>query len=162
VGKRSIALLLAAAALTLIVVGCGGSDEGTNGSETTASLSKAEFIKEGNAICAEGNQAAEAEVEEFLKDKNLPANEAPSEASLVEAVEQVFLPNIRQQLDELRALGVPSGDREQVEEMFEAIEKALQKGEENPNSLLVEGGGPFTEANKLAREYGLDKCGEEG
>lgn len=154
--KRFIALLAALAALALIIAGCGG---GSDSTETTSSLTKAEFVKQGNAICAKGNEEIEEAFEEFGKEHGFSKEKEPSKAELEEAVETVLIPKISKEIESIRALGPPD---EEAEAVLDAAEEALEKGEEDPKQFLKEeNAGPFAKANKLSREYGLTKCGEE-
>jgi len=156
VSKRFIALLAALAALALIIAGCGG---GSDSTETTSSLTKAEFVKQGNAICAKGNEEIEEAFEEFGKEHGFSKEKEPSKAELEEAVETVLIPKISKEIESIRALGPPD---EEAEAVLDAAEEALEKGEEDPKQFLKEeNAGPFAKANKLSREYGLTKCGEE-
>jgi len=159
VSKPFIALLAAFAAISMIVAGCGSSDDSTD-STSSSSLTKAEFLKQGNAICAKGEKELNEEFEEFAEEENLSENKQPTEAQLTKATEEVFLPIIKGQVEGIRDLGAPSGEEEQVEEVVTAAEEALEKGEEDPASLANEKEDPFAEANKLANDYGLTKCGE--
>jgi tellurite resistance protein len=156
VSKRFVALLAALAALALIVAGCGG---GSDSTESTSSLSKAEFVKQGNAICAKGNEEIEEGFEKFGKEHGFSKEKEPSKAELEEAVETVLVPKISKEIESIRALGPPD---EEAEAVLDAAEEALEKGEEDPAQFLKEeNAGPFAKANKLSREYGLTKCGEE-
>jgi hypothetical protein len=159
VSKRVIALLAALAALALIGAGCGG---GSDSTETTSSLTKAEFVKKGNAICAKGNEEIEEGFEKFGKEHDFSEKKEPSKPELEEAVETVLIPRIRKQVEDIRALGTPAEGGAEAEAILDAAEEALEKGEEDPTLFLKEeNGGPFAKANKLSREFGLTKCGEE-
>lgn len=154
--KRLFALLGALAALAIIVAGCGG---GSDSTESTSSLTKAEFVKKGNAICAKGNEEIEEGFEKFGKEHGFSKEKEPSQAELEEAVETVVIPSVSNEVESIRALGPPD---EEAEAVLDAAEGALEKGEEDPKQFLKEeSSGPFAKANKLAREYGLTKCGEE-
>ncbi len=157
--NRFLALIVAVVAVGLVAAGCGSSGDSTT--DSTASLTKAEFIKQGNAICAAGNKEIDAGFEEFAKEKNLSQNKEPSEAQLEEAAETILLPSVAKQVEELRALGAPEGDEGEVDQLLTGVEEAMEEGEEDPVSLTQEGAGPFTEVNKEAQAYGLTACGEE-
>lgn len=157
--KPVFAVLIGALAIAAIASGCGGGD---SSSESTASLTKAEFVKEGNAICSKGNAEIESEFEAFSKERNLSETKAPSKEVQEEAAEDILIPAISSQLKEIRALGTPEGDEGEVEEILAGAEEALEEGEEDPISLLGNEPGKFKEVNKMAREYGLTVCGEEG
>jgi hypothetical protein len=159
VSKRVIALLAALAALALIVAGCGG---GSDSTESTSSLTKAEFVKKGNTLCAKGSKEIEEGFEKFGKEHGFSKEKEPSKAELEEAVETVLIPKIRKEIESIRALGTPAEEGAEAEAVLDAAEEALEKGEEDPNLMLKEeSAGPFAKANELAREFGLSKCGEE-
>jgi hypothetical protein len=158
VSKRFVALLAALAALALIVAGCGSGGDST---ESTSSLTKAEFVKKGNAICAKGNKEIEEGFEKFAKENNITPSKQPTKAQLTEFSEGVLLPLVRKQVEGIRDLGIPSEGEKEAEKVLQAAEKAVEEGEEDPSKLATQNGGPFAEANKLAREYGLTACGEE-
>jgi hypothetical protein len=154
--KRLFALF-ATALVGVLVAGCGSSDD----SESTASLSKAEFVKQGNAICSKGNAKLESEFEDFADEHNFKKNKKPSEAEFEEATETILIPGISNQVEEIRALGTPEGDEGEVDELLTGAEEAVEEGEEDPVGF-AEGESPkLKEVNKQAREYGLTVCGEE-
>jgi hypothetical protein len=153
--------LLAAVAAIALVAGCGGGDDSTDSTESTSSLTKAQFLKQGNAICEKGNDEVEEGVVDFLEENNLSGSKAPTKAQLTQAAEEILIPSVSKQLDELRDLGAPSGEEEEVDKILSAAEKALEEGEEDPASLAAESTGPFVEVNKMATDYGLVRCGEE-
>jgi hypothetical protein len=156
--KPVIVLLAALVALAVVAVaGCGSSSDST---ESTASLSKAEFLKKGNAICEKGNESINSEFEEFSKENNLSETAEPPKEAQEEAVEQVLIPAISRQIEEVKALGTPEGDEGELAELLSAEEGVVEEAEENP-LLLFETTTKQKEANKLATEYGLTVCGEE-
>jgi hypothetical protein len=144
------------AAIAMIVAGCGG---GGDSSSDSSSLTKAEFLKQGNAVCAKGNQEIEEGFEEFEKE-NGSQSKQPTKAQLTEAIETIVLPAVRNQVEGVEGLGAPSGEEDKVEAITDAANEALEEGEEDPASLTSEKADPFAEANELANEYGLVKCGE--
>jgi len=154
--KGPLALLAGALAVALVIAGCGSSDS----SSTTASLSKAEFVKQGNAICKAGNKEIEEGFEEFTKENNLSKTKPPSKAIQEEAAETILIPAINNQVEEIRALGTPEGDEGEVDEILTDAEEAVEEGEEDPTSLLGAEPAKFKELNKESREYGLTVCGE--
>jgi len=156
--QRLFVLAAGVLALALLAAGCGG---GNDGGDSTASLSKAQFVKQGNAICRKGNAELESEFEEFAEEHNLQENKKPSEAAFEEAAETILIPGITNQVEEIRALGTPEGDEGEIDEILTGAEEAVEEGEEDPASF-GEGESPqFKKVNKQAREYGLTVCGEE-
>ncbi len=159
--KRFLVLLAGILAGSLLVVGCGSGGDNGESSESTASLSKAQFLKQGNAICEEGSKSINAEFEEFSKENNLSETKEPPKPVHEEAVEEILIPAISSQIEEVKALGTPEGDEGELEKLLTAEEEVLEEAEENPTSLF-ETSAKQKEANKLASEYGLTACGEEG
>lgn len=160
--KSLIGLLVAGAAIAMIVGGCGGGDETTDSTAGTDSteLTKAQFVKQGNAICAEASEELNNEVQKFFKENGVAENEQPASAELAEVAEDLVTPIIGREIEEIRELGAPAGEEQQVDKILSAAEEGVEKGEKNPDSLLEKNGGPFAKANELAIDYGLNVCGE--
>jgi hypothetical protein len=161
---RFIALIAALAALALVVAGCGDSDDSTTDSGTTDSgtaLTKAEFVKQGNAICAAGNKEIDAGFESFAKENNLNENQEPTEAQFEEVAQDILVPAVSTQIEGLRGLGTPKGDNGEVDQILTNAEDALGEIEDDPSKISGENGDPFASVNKEARAYGLTACGEE-
>ena len=59
--KRLIAMLAGVMAIAIVAAGCGSSSDST---PTPFVLTKAEFIKQGDAICAKGSEALSQEAED--------------------------------------------------------------------------------------------------
>lgn len=144
----AITPVAATLALGLVIMGCGSSKSTTTTSATTAALSKTQFIAQGNAICARGNQSLNA------ADKAL--GNQPSKAQITTFVTASFTPNIQSQIDGLRALGAPSSEQATVSNMLNVAQTDLNKIKSNP-ALLASGAG-FTEFAHLAHPYGLTAC----
>ena len=156
--KALLAAIAALVALAALVAGCGGGDDTT---DETVTLTKTEFIKQGDAICKEGNKEIEEGFEEYAEENDLPENKEPSSEQGVEITETVILPNVQQQAEEIRELGAPEGDEDQVDELLTSLEDAVAEGEDDPELLFKGDTDPFTEVNELATDYGFKVCGEE-
>jgi uncharacterized protein with von Willebrand factor type A (vWA) domain len=155
--SKLIAVLAAAAAILVIVAGCGG---GSDSSSDSSSVTKAQFIKQANAICEKGTEENEAEFEEFAEEKGLSEKEEPTKAQQEEAITEIVAPGVQKQIEEIDALGAPEGDEKQVEAIVTSVEEGVEEIEENPSSL-IKGENPLGRGSKLAKEYGLKACGEE-
>jgi hypothetical protein len=158
---RAITAFAVLLVLGIVVAGCGGGGSTDTDTGLSATLTKPEFTSEADAICKAGNESAAREAEEFAEENNIDTKKATS-AQQEEVVRQVVAPNIREQGEEISELPAPSGDEEKVQAILSAIESGAEEAEESPK-LLVEnkGGGPFAQADKLAREYGMKTCGSE-
>ncbi len=155
---------IAAALLTaLIVAGCGSSDDSTSSSDggstptitTNSDLTKAEFIKQGDAVCEKTDKAQEAALKVYLQKHPKATSSEDGEGKMVLVA---GLPPIQVEAEELAELGAPSGDEEKVQAIVEGIEEAAEKGKENPISLVKGTKNPFIAVDKLAAEYGFKVC----
>ena len=162
--RGRIALIgMAALVCAGLWVGCGSSDDSSSSSTadtgatvTTASdLTKAEFIKQGDAICEKTDQAQEAALKVYLKKHPKATSSEEGEAQMVLIA---GLPAIQVEAEELAALGAPEGDEEEVQAIVEGIEEAASKGEENPISLVKGTKNPFLAVDGLAAKYGFKVC----
>lgn len=143
------AAVLSAAAL---LAGCGGSDEAEGPIPVEAgSLSKEQFIKRANAICAETLERAGAAYE----DLELQGLAALSEntAEIVDAL----LPTFKEEVDRLRSLGAPRGEGKQVSAFLAALQWNVDEAKAEPERFLA-GEGRFARPAELARGYGLREC----
>jgi len=152
--RASLAALAVLVALAALVAGCGGGSDTTD--SATVTLTKTEFIKQGDAICEGANEDNQAEAEEFAEENGFELEKASKE-QLEEAVGAVLAPSLNKQAEELSELGVPEGDEEKVEEIVVALEDAAGEIEDNPN--LVFTGKSLKKPNQLAEAYGFKVCG---
>lgn len=155
--KRLILLCAGVMSLALIAAGCGSSDDSTETVEETVTLTKAEFIKQGDQICKRAEDDSESEAEEFAEENDFTLEKA-TEEQLEEAVAEVLVPALERQAEEIEALGAPEGDEEQVEEIIVALEDASAEVAADPRQAFE--GEPLKEASELAEDYGFEVCGE--
>lgn len=164
--KGILASALTAIVLAAIAAGCGGGGDtsgtttsSSGGGETTAAgLSKAAFIKQGDAICADANEQGEKDAEEFAEDNDFQLEKA-TEAELEQAVADVLVPSLNRQAEEIGALEAPEGDEQQVEAIVASLEDAATAIEEDPG--LAFEAEALKRPSQLAASYGFKVCGEE-
>jgi hypothetical protein len=155
--KRIIALLVGCAALAALVAGCGGgSDDTSTGGQA---LTKAEFIKQGDAICKKSNAQIEEEANEFAEENGIDKNN-PEQAQEEEVIATIVAPAVRSQAEAIAALGAPSGEEETVDTLVAAVEEGTEKMEADPKAVF-EGKDPLVKGSKLAKEFGFKVCGSE-
>jgi hypothetical protein len=148
-----IALFAALLALALLAAGCGG---GGGTATATAPLSKAQFIKRGDAICEKTDKTQNSAIRKYTAKHPKGAS---TKAGQDELITSIGLPPIQQEAEELGALGAPRGDEGKVEAIVNGIEEAVGKAEEEPESTNKAGAAnPFTGVDKLAGEYGFKAC----
>lgn len=144
----------AAVALAACVLsGCGGGD-----ATTTASLSKPEFVRKANVICAKDAHRMQKDFQAFSSAHN--DNPNPSRAEYEEFIAKVIEPNLTHQIRTIRALGSPAGDDGTVEEILSAVEESLRTAGENPELVTRGNAEIFGSAIKLATAYGLTACAQ--
>ena len=140
-------------ALGALMAGCGGSDS-PSATTSEAPLTKAEFIRKGDAICQVGNEASTTEIEEFAKENGFGSE--PSKAQFEEAVTEVLVPNLERQTDELDALAPPTQDEDKIEALIASLRETITKLEKNPGSLEEN---VLAEPIRLENAFGFKVCG---
>jgi hypothetical protein len=157
---RLIGLLVVVAAVGLLA-GCGSSDDdGTT--DSSASLTKADFVTQGNEICTEGNEEIESGIEGFAEENGLSGNDQPTEEQVEELATDILIPSVAKQVEELRDLGAPSGEEKEVNAFLDKAESTVEEVEADPSLITdEEGESPFASVNREATSLGLTTCGEE-
>jgi hypothetical protein len=138
-----ISLLAVLAFLLVYTAGCGEDS-------TTVSLSKKQFVKRAKVICSESETEQFGTVVSYLQ--------AHPGLKQEEAMVPAGLPPIEKELNKLKALGSPSGGEAELEDFFQALEKAIAETKKDPGSALTQKGNPFDKPNELAESYGLEGC----
>jgi len=178
VSKR---LILALGGILVFVAvglaGCGGSDDED---ATASSITKAEFIKQADEVCREGEKRVQKDFDAYVKENedlkeptdadyaalvaavlapNAEHLKEPTDADYAALVAAVLAPNAERETEQLRELGAPDGDEEQIEAMLEAREQGLKDAEARPKAVVTSGEDIFAGASKIATDYGLKVCG---
>lgn len=146
--KCGLALVIA-----FVVGGCGSS-----GSDKTAAVhvSKAVFLRKADVTCERIYDQVTAGYQSFVKHAGNQPFSTPQK--IRSFVNTVLLPAKRQEVDELRALGVPGGDEDQVEGILAAYEEGIATAEEDPQAAATSTFGVFVLATEMAEAYGLEDC----
>lgn len=150
---RSIIASLLVSSLIAVAGGCGGgggdSTSGTTGTTvTTSSRSRTEFVKLANGICKRARVHLIYELGEYLKRHE---GEGKKKLTVPDAFRVVAIPKFPGQIEEIRSLGAPKGDEQQVE----AFLAAMQKTVDAPSKLTFK---ELRREGQLARTYGLVDC----
>ena len=142
--KGLIASMLALVALLALLTGCGGGDEET--------LTKAEYVRKGNAICGKWQQARGNLFRKMNQEVKPPVTQAKKEAVIL-----TILKPYGTAVEELADLSLPEGDEKQAEKAVTAMEESYDQARANPGTLMSSSQ-PFSVANELADDYGLTEC----
>jgi hypothetical protein len=152
----AFAVLVAVAAF-----GCGGSDDSGDTALAepieTSSLTKAQFVKRADAICAKVEPAIESKSAAY--EKQHPSVAEQGEEKLVAAMtDSVLVPAMQEAIDGIRKLGAPRGDEQQVEGILVAMQEANDNAEETRITEYLQFGEEFRGSSKAAQRYGLKEC----
>ena len=134
------------ALLALVASGCGG--------ESDDAPTKAEFVKQADAICQQSNDERIASTEKLFK----KYNGLPPKAVEEDFIAEEGAPVIREQLEQLSALDPPAGEEDEVDALWSAFEKALKQIEAEPAGAITRGLQIFKEFEQMAIKYGFDEC----
>jgi hypothetical protein len=139
---------LIAAALALALAGLAASAC----SDDAAALTVDEWRTQADAVCAAGNERAEAAY--------ASVGEHATDAAVARLYVEELLPNIRQQVDELDGLQAPAAIRDDVDGLLGAAREALVVAEEIGADELLGATDPFLEVSSRAQSLGLRNCGD--
>jgi hypothetical protein len=142
-GRKSLILILAALA-AVAVFGCGGGGE--------ESLTKADYVRQGNAICGKWQQARGALFGKFNKTLSPPVTKAKREKAIL-----MILKPYEVAAQDLGELSPPDGEEAKAEAVVAAMEEAATEAKANPAALL-RSSAVFEKPNELADDYGLKEC----
>jgi hypothetical protein len=148
--KRNPLMLLGLImAIALVAAGCGGDSD-----DNDTALTKPQFLAKGNAICQAGDKKIQTAFETAI------GKGKPTQEQLSSVVTDSLVPSIQGQIDDIRDLPAPEGDQDQIGQVLDEAELALQDVKENP-SLATQGAGqdPFANVNQQLNDYGLTACG---
>lgn len=144
-------------AIALLVAGCGSdSDTGAASDEAPAALTKPQFVKQANQICAQGLKEKDQAVAVSLKESAAQSGGPPTPQDIKKMVEEAVLPSYGKTIDQLGQLGAPKGDEAKVEKMIGEFEAGMQTAEADPVEATKKN--VFEAADKAAEAYGLDAC----
>lgn len=128
-------------------LGCGsGEDEATS-----APLTKAQFIKQAEAVCAKAKKARRAEIAAW-EDK---AGD-PNKVDVDEGLKQVVAPSLRGQAEQLEALEPPVEDEEKVAGMIAMLSKGSRILEKEGEKGVQRS--RLGEYERDAAAFGLKSC----
>jgi hypothetical protein len=135
----------------------GPAESGADGGSGAQVGSNAEFIEEANEICENGASQISIQSKPIFRKYGNVKGKAAQEAGYVELIEEVIVPAVEKEIEEIRALGLPAGDEQELEAIFAAMEEVLNQAQKDPTAFNDRV--PFEKSERLAVEYGLGSCG---
>ncbi len=157
--RRAVAVLsrpgalAAGAALVLAAAGCGGAGKSTTSSASSAvstvraAPTKTEYVAKANAICNATNGPLAATA---LK---LASHPSPVEAGHI--IAGSFIPQIKSQLSQIQAVGIPAGGQATIATMDRLLADDIARIEKDP---ALAGPAVFHNFAQVAHGYGLTSC----
>jgi len=135
------------------------------GVELTASASpeafmeyiRAEFVKKADAVCKQRERRIRHDFLAYVSEHRKELEE-PTEENFSDLADAILAPRIEQEIDEIRSLGAPKGDVQQVEAILVSLEKGIDEGDGKPRAMVEDTADLFAESGKLAGRYGLKLC----
>jgi hypothetical protein len=131
------------------------SEEAESGS-SGAAPAKAAFIKEADKICSTADVKLSEEVVAYAKKEGISIEEEPSKDDQTKIYEEVVLPNIHKQAEDLEGLTPPAGDESEVEDIVSTLTQEVEDAESDPGNISED---TLKEASEKAQKYGLQTCG---
>jgi hypothetical protein len=143
-------VLIGVMASTAFALGCGGTGE----ESSSAPLTKAQFIKQADRICAKSTKERNAAALSFMEE--LPEGSAEAGSHLDEGLKQVVAPLMDREARELAALIAPEEDAAKVSRMIGNLSNASSDiAEEGSKGLR---GSTLSTFESEASAYGLKIC----
>lgn len=145
---RRAPILLAtglATCMLLAAYGCGGG---------SSELSKAEFVKQADAICVDAQK-------QMSKTIGSEPKSLYGEPRQTKVLYGTTAKTLEAEADEIDALGAPSADAAQIEAIVASTRQVVSTigdGEELDEKEFHEANSQMAKAEKLAHDYGLKSC----
>ena len=150
--KKLTLTVTAALAVGLIAAGCGSDDSGnddasTNTGTEAAALTHEQFVTQANQICKEGNAEIDTAGNELQAKPGTPEFDS--------FVTDTVVPNVQGQIDDIRSLGIPDEDADQVNSVLDDAEQITNDIADDPSKVQ---GDPYGPINKELTDIGLTEC----
>lgn len=143
-------VLIGILALCLIAVaGCG-----SGGESQAAAPTRAEFIKQGSAICKRNQEEILSAVQKT--EARISHGKRPPRAVQERILIKVVPPFLERRTKELAKLVAPAGEAKQVKAIVTGYEEGLEAIAANPPTVVT--GKPLKPGTDAAKAYGLTKC----
>lgn|GEM_PF-3003621 len=140
--NRSLGVVTVVSASLVALAACG--DGGGS-----AAVSKTSYLAKADAIC----KTFEKNSDELV--------DTSSEAAANQSITDKVVPAFKQQLDDIRALGYPDGDKDALNAMLDSAGKVADDIAKDPSEFVNSDKNPFADVNQKMQAYGFKECGNE-
>lgn len=133
-----------------------GGDSSTDGGESASKpLTKLEFIREGDSMCATVPPTYQENSQKLAKENKA---QGKPKASLAEVNLKAAVPPIHTLAEGFEGLAPPTGDEDEVEAIIDSLDAAAKGLEAEPTAPLSGPKSPFAEFQELSKKYGFKSC----
>jgi hypothetical protein len=143
-------VVLGVVVLAAVLGGCGG------GSDSSSSLTKAEYVKQADAICTERHDEVQASIAAFknkVEEGRVSEGSEKQKEMIEKLVQESMVPALSDQLQALEQLETPETIEAEVNKMLKSLSKAIKGFEEDGIASLSEGG--YTDFAYAAKDIGV-------
>lgn len=126
---------------------CGGDDE--------PRLTKARFIEQGSAICAESSGRIESAAQTAFQEPG----KIPTADEITEFATNTVAPTIENEVERLSELRPPEDDEDRIEDILQAGRDGVDEVRQDPTVILSSNDDGFGRYQELSQAYGLENCG---
>jgi hypothetical protein len=137
-------VVVAVAVASSLLAACGDDAE-------VKPTAKKDFLIQVNAICNESQKLLAAAAFEL--------GDAPTVDEINDFVRLTFVPAVRDEIAQIRAVGFPVGDENRLNGMLFDMEALLDDLDADPAEVFDRPEDPFADVNQRLDEYGLTVCG---
>jgi hypothetical protein len=143
--------VLAATAIGIFVVGCGGGGA-TTGASTE--ITKADWIAQADAICTKGDAAVQVQAK-----KTFGGAKKPSTKDQVAFMTDYAIPSINEEVGQIRSLPMPAGDEQTISQFLDDAEAGAAEAKKDPAGF-PKSAPTLDKSSGEAKAYGLKACGK--
>lgn len=155
-GRGALAAAVALLTIGIAIAGCGSSGDAAEVS--TATLTKAQFLKAAIPACKLGTN----EITNYFglwEKEHFKNGKPPPEAARDKALSEIALDARKKQLERLKEIGLPREGEALVKAIYVAWEEGIEKAEKDLSSMQASNKDyAFHKAEYWGIEYGLASC----
>jgi hypothetical protein len=138
----------------LFAMGCGGSSDGAE----TKQIDKATFVRQANKICQQISGRLAAQIASINK-REQGEPDYDFTKTQIALVSEALVPGLEDELQQIRALGVPKEAKKEAQTLLAAYQKGIDRTKANVKAWIEkEGYAPYEVAELAAVKLGISEC----